>query len=597
MIRLNNVSKYLTILLVLIAWLPAQAQDQNPNLQRELTLEKEYSPSLRDANKINRLPDVKEPEAPQTRVEFSNYTLDYPGSPYFQKIGVINYFPGFADSDKRGYLNAGLSNLLNINGDLGYQILQSATDRLSVFGSHRSSNSRVPYLQNDEKRKMKINDNCLGLDIKHYFKKATLSADAQYTLSSFNYYGFPATDQVMPVFDFILPIYSDNQENNLLKIHTGIRSAETQKLSYRLNFGYTSFKQKQAGFAALPGKTENRMLFDIGLHAQIHATAGIGMDGAVKGYAYRLPEDIKYAFLDENMGNYNYTTGIINPYLTFEGGSWDARLGVKADIQWGGIKNFVPSPDIRFRWRPSDPVLLYLTAEGGIKDNSAYTMYYENRYVDPLYRVYDSKSPFDGSLGIVFSPVGDVSVDVFAGYKWVNDEHFYFAEPYDTDVSDADNLGQKILPQYAAAKTFKLGGSVKYQYQNLFDLSLKLVYNQWNITKISEEINTNPFSEQKPVAWNKPVFTGDGNMGFKIPSLPFRVDLAYHLETGRKALQGVETVSMKDIHDLSAAATFTISKSLSVFAKANNLLFQKYDFWQGYPAQGFNIMGGISWKF
>jgi len=580
--------KYLYLFLFLIFLLPVQAQDTNPDLQRELTIEKEYTPELHDADKINRLPEVKEPEAPKTKVEFSDYTLDYLISPYFQKLGVTNYFPDFATSNKRGYLTAGVSTLLNIDGDVGYQILQSATNRLSIFGSHRSSNSNVTHIERDEKRRMKINDNVLGVDFSHRFKKAILSVDAGYTYSAFNYYGFPAIPQIDPEAEklpqsFLLP----RQINNLLKMGVGIASAEGQKLNYRLNAGYTLLKRKHQQYDL--GRPESRILLDGDIHTRINATIGVGFAGGIKDYSHEEWS--------------NYTTLNLNPYLTFEGDKWDARLGVKAGIQAGDVKNFVLSPDIRFHWRPTDPILFYLNVDGGIKDNSFYTIFYENRYVDPYYRVRDSKSPFDGTLGIVFSPLIGLSIDLFTGYKWVKNEHFYYVDTHFVNyllfepTRERSIVRQNIVPIYANAEVFKLGGLVKYHYKNVFDLSLKLVYNQWDVTKI-DKINFYLFSE--PIAWNKPIFTGDGNMGFKIPSIPLRVDLAYHLETGRKALSlwwSPEIVSMKDIHDVSLAATYTINKSLSVYAKANNLLFQKYDLWYGYPAQGFNVMAGVNWKF
>ena len=431
---------------------------------------------------------------------------------------------------------------------------------------------------------MKINDNLLGLDFNHRFEKAVLLADAQYTYSAFNYYGLPATYQTEPEFDLIPPSYPD-QVNNLLKIHTGIVSHENQKINYRLNVGYTLFKQKYADFINSIGRTENRILFDASLSKHINATTCIGMNGAMKIYSHHIPTGKEF------VGDGNYVSFSANPYITFEGDTWDAHLGVKADIQFksSNTKSFIPAPDIRFHWRPVSPILLYLTAEGGIKDNSNYTIFYENRYVDPHYRIIDSKSPFDGTLGIVFSPVIGLSIDLFTGYKWVMDEYFYYAYAYGDLFS-----GQKTLPQENDANLFKAGGVIKYRYQDLFDLNLKLVYNHWTVTSF-EKINME-WNEQG--AWNKPVFTGDWNMGLKIPDFPLRMDLTYHLETGRKALlYGIEAVSMKDIHHVNFATTYTLNKSLSVFAKANNLLFQKYDFWQGYPAQGFNTMIGVNYKF
>ncbi|MDR2805899.1 MAG: hypothetical protein LBB85_09755 [Dysgonamonadaceae bacterium] len=589
-----------TLFVVATISFSGQAQEKNPDLQRELTLEKEYSPHLRDANKLNSLPEIKEPEAPKTKVEFSNYTLDYPLSPYFQKLGVINYFPGFADSDQRGYLTGGLGTLFNIDGDAGYQILQSETNRLSIFASHRSSNGNVSYLQKDDvKRKMKINDNWLGVDFLHRFKKAALSADAQYTYSAFNYYGFP------PPFLFFMYLEEDNlpeynfsvnQVNNLMKTHLGLTSAENEGLNYRLNLTHTLLEHRRADIIELTGKTENRILLDVDLYAHINATTGIGTDIAVKTYFYHMPDDLR-RISNDFLGNHDYTTIILDPYLTLEGDTWNARLGIKENIQLGGIKKFLLAPDIRFYWRPSDPVLLYLTVDGGIKDNSDYNIYYENRYLNPQYRIYDSRSPLDAKLGLTFSPVNAWSVNLFSAYQWVKKEHFYFNEWYfNFPVSESSATGQKMLPQYADAQVFQLGGSMKYHYQDQWDLGLKVVYNQWKVTKFSDKINTNSFSEL--IAWNQPVFTGDWNVGYKITAIPLRMDLNYHLETGRKAVDmGSTTIQMKNIHDVNVAATYTIHKDLSVFGKINNLLFQKYDLWYGYPAQGFNIMLGANLKF
>jgi outer membrane cobalamin receptor len=54
---------------------------------------------------------------------------------------------------------------------------------------------------------------------------------------------------------------------------------------------------------------------------------------------------------------------------------------------------------------------------------------------------------------------------------------------------------------------------------------------------------------------------------------------------------------MDNINDLNLGAHYNINESFSIQLKANNLLLQKYDIWYGYPAQGFNVMGGFTFKF
>jgi hypothetical protein len=601
-------SRYSIIVLALLfaCLLPLQAQDKNPDLQRELTIEKEYSPSLNDAHKLNRLPEVKEPDAPDTKVEFSNYTLDYLTSPHFRRLETVDYLTGFADSDKRGYLTAGFGTLLDVDIDAGYQILRSETDRLSVFASHRSSNSRVSYLQYDSvKGRMKFNDNLVGMDFRHRFQRAVLSADAQYTRSAFNYYGFPfeysfdagMTEEGAPEVEYAL---SFNQVNSLMKTHLGLVAVEGQDLDYRFHLTHTLLKHKLSDVVEVGGKTENRILLDGGLYTHINAITGIGLDASIKTYFYRLPHDPRNG---GDNGNSNYLTATLNPHLTFEGDTWDARLGVKGHVQLFGVKKFLPSPDIRFRWRPVDPVMVYLTADGGIKDNSAYNIYYENRYLNPTYRILDSKSLLDATLGISFSPMDALGINLFSGYRWVDDEHFYSNEWIYSfltkEVTRLAEAGHKMLPVYADARVFQLGGSVQYHYRDRFNLSLKLVYDRWTITGTPREIDNTLLTEN--IAPNKPVFSGDWDMGYRISTLPLRIHLNYHLETGRKAVgtgfMEPTVLPMKDIHDVSATATWTFDDSLSVFAKVNNLLFQNYDLWYRHPAQGFNIMLGANLKF
>jgi hypothetical protein len=472
----------------------------------------------------------------------------------------------------------------------------------------------VTYLQTDEKQTMKINDNLLGIDYNHAFEKAKLTADAQYTYSGFNYYGLPILNTDYYHYA-VHPDYrssAQNQVNNLFRIHSGIASEDNDEITYKVNLAYTLFKQKHGNFDTDKGRTENRLMADVNLHAHFNSTAGIGIAGSVKNYSYTVPFD--QAIIDKletRLGNRDYTTFSVNPYFTLEGDNWNARLGVSANAQMGGIKKFMVAPDVRFNWYPAEQFLFYLSAEGGIKDNSNYNLYYENRYINPKYRVYDSKSPLDGTVGIDFSPASNWSIGLFTGYKWVQDEHFYLNNGSIT--SDFTSLGyftwihSKIIPQYAEAQTLKVGGSIKYTYQDIFNFSLKGSYYHWNIEKLSDEIavryydpmGEDLFDNMDLKAWNKPAFVGDLNLGYKIPVVPFHLDLTYHLETGRKNVSiniwGEE--SMKNIHDVSFAGTYTLNETIAVFAKANNLLFQKYDLWYGYPAQNFNIMGGINVKF
>jgi hypothetical protein len=595
------------------------AKKDTTGLNRVLNLEKEYNPTLQDASKISQLPEIKEPEVPKSKVEFSNYTLPYSISPYINLINPNAYLTNPATSQQKGYLNFGLGTLLNINGDAGYQLLNTKEDYLSVFASHRSSNSKAHYLQKDsyayKNQKMKINDNLIGANYNHTFEGVTLFTDAQYTYSGFNYYGAPVRELFSEDINLINSEQVPTQTNHLFGIHAGVKSVDNTDIEYKANVGYRLFKENNKIFTEKQkGRTENQLLADADFHTYFNSIAGVGVGGYLINYSYNTPDEwkyySKYNVLEEDNNNHDYTTLSLNPYFTFERDNWKARVGATVNGQFGGVKEFILAPDIRFDWHPfQDKLLIYLSAVGGIQDNSNYSLFHENRYVYPIYRVKDSRSPFDGTVGIQYLVIPNLSLEAFTGFKLTKDEHFFspFSEMHSID--DILTAHQWMVPSYEKTQTIKVGGAIKYAYQDLVDVRLKASYYKWKFFDYG--------MDEKYVdleLGQKPTFESDFSIGVKpIPQL--KLDLRYHLETGRKAevftyfYKGVtptstsvsvfsgSTQKMKDIHDLSLTGTYTINKTISVYLTVNNLLFQKYDIWYGYPAQNFNIMGGINVKF
>ena len=51
------------------------------------------------------------------------------------------------------------------------------------------------------------------------------------------------------------------------------------------------------------------------------------------------------------------------------------------------------------------------------------------------------------------------------------------------------------------------------------------------------------------------------------------------------------------INDLHIGASYNVFKGVSVYAQVHNLLNKKYQYYLGYPAEGFNFLGGLSFRF
>ncbi len=590
----------LIILAAVCLTMPILAQNtkqDSTSLKRELTLEKEYAPTIRDAAKVGTLPELKEPDAPKTKVEFAKFSVPYEIAPQLTTLPAGSFFTDIPYSKKRGYLKAGVGSFIDIDGDLGYQILNTEQDRLSIFGSHRSSSGNVTYLQDDEKQKMKINDNLLGVGYLHDFGGIRLNADMKYTHSAFNYYGY-----TMPYYTYYsqMPEYTINKDinqvNNIFDIGAGIINDRPNDLNYSFNLSNTSFKQKYLFTDDLDGVKENRFMAGWDVHKGFNTNMNIGFGGYLKNYKMTVPDTVSF------VNYHDYSNVLLNPYFGVEGDNWDLKLGVKVNMLLiSGLDNENNiAPDIRFNFRPMEKLNLYVAAEGGVTDNGGSSMFQENRYLMPGIRVSDSRTPFDGKIGIQGSPAGNFGFDVFAGYKITNDEHFFltsYIPVVDYFTKKTLLLGGMINPAYYDAKVFSLGGNIKYNYQDQFEFALKACYYNW---KVSGDLNYEDVATQRTYPnepWNKPNFVTELTASYQIPQLPLRLDAVYHLETGRKTI-GVDGVeNMKNINNLGVSGTYIFNETFSIFAKTNNLLFQKYDLFYGYPAQNFSIMGGLSILF
>ena len=588
--KTNKSTKVLCVIAMLGCASGIMAQEEvnkeEKNLNREMTLEREYDPSVQDANKVNTLPAVKEPTVKKRAIDYAVFAV--PTEPEKQ-ISVLPSGKIMADMDynkRRGYLNLAAGMNLNINGDFGYHILSTEKDNLNVYLSHRSTNGNINYIQIDDKVKAKLNDNLGGLNYKHKFEKAVFNIGAKYGYSGFNYYGLPVTGNLEEAgTNLDLADRTTNQVNQTIGANIGIESEDEEApFGYMVDFDYINFSHKYGADAKSDGPTENTFELKFNLFAPFGGNQRIGLAGLAEYFSYNLPERCSFE---------NHAEVILNPYYTIEGDIWNLKLGAKAMIVTGENSKFAASPHIAFDVEVADKTVFYLKADGKLYSNSMYETALVNRYVNPTEELMPSRNWLDANLGIKSGVVPGFWFDVFAGYKITSSDVLYLP----SRVFEQDGFGN-----FAEAmsdintKRFFAGVNLKYNYQKLFEINLKGVYNNWKANYGDSWIGGEANAELDRV-WGKP--TAEINAGVTVrPIDKLAVDVNYYLATGRYTqLGGYEEVNLNNINELNIRGMYNINKTFSVNVQLNNVLFQKYDIYYGYPAQGFNLMGGINVNF
>ncbi|MDR1884143.1 MAG: hypothetical protein LBR26_15390 [Prevotella sp.] len=590
-----------------VASLAAAAQ-KDSTLIRQVLLERDYNPTLQGASKVNTQPSIYSPVIKAGELKFVSTV---------PRITLINNKLGSAEpgdtrtgvdySRKRGYLVLGAGNNSNLEGALGYRIVNGERDRLDIFATHGSTGANVDYVDAGDyamdKAKAKYSASKVDLKYRHVFDLSVLCFDASFYNTSCNYYGNP----FIPVASATDPIDRDSHRTvNVVNIGAGIGSGDNNQgiLKYRGGVRYRNFGSKYGIYTS--GKWPKGGQLD--LNADFYT--GFGSDKSI---------GVKGSIMNQSFGNKNesfnedafhsFTNITATPYLKFQGSNWEADLGINVSGMFDTGTRFMFSPDIKAAVHVNDVNTFYGEATGGVNNNTFLDILQENRYVNPVARVEYSKTLFDARLGFKSGVIGGFEIDVFAGYKKVNKDHLYLTESlynpsggaaYPSYVQMFGNVG---TPLYADVGTGHAGGLLKTNLVPYTGLSARVMayfydvkYVDGNVTLIDKDF----YSEKR--AWGRPAFTVELNADIK-PVDKMTFSLNYLYAGGRKTIYRHymapvwEAVKMKDINELNFRGEYQVTDWFSVNARVNNLLFRKYELQYGYPLQGFNILGGLSFKF
>lgn len=570
----------------------AQTATKDTTLNRQVSVEREYTPVIQDAFKINTMPAIEESAKPNTNVP---YVTDIPQvelSAYpIKDMGSGDAATGIDFSKKRGYFIFGVGHNINLDGRLGYRVVDADNDRLDIFASHNSANSDVDYLDQGylfKSIKAKYSDSYLKAKYQHSFEPSVLYLNASYLNSMYNYYGNSFFNSSLSI-----PYpYSDKQQNvNVFGGEAGIKSKELDDISYFADFKFHHFTNKYGPYEESKGTNGN----------MIEGSAGVGTT-----FDSDKKVDIGFGFFNQSYGKilfsdfapeafHDLSVLKADAHFGFEGGSWNVLLGAKLNYAIDVKNKFVIAPDIRASIRFADRNSVYAIVTGGINENNFLQTLLENRYANPATRVGYSSTLYDATLGFRIGALDGFEFDIFGKYKYTKDDHLYL---YGSGNTAYRSWGNYSASAYANVGEGSVGGQIKTQLIPYTDLTLRAQAYHYDVKYVNDrydEDNTALLADKKK-AWGKPAFTVDLNADVK-PVDKLLLTLNYIYKGGRKTYFRDQTVNMKDVNELNFRGEYQFLDWLSANLTFNNLLNQKYETFYGYTHQGFNVMGGLSLKF
>lgn len=579
--------KYIVIAVLLLST-GVFAQQQDSLLRRQMELERDFNPTLQDANKITSLPELAQPIIKKANTNYSTWAgrTTPPLEIALPRPGTIMTEIPF--STKKGYLMLNGGNYANINGALGYRFLETDKNSLNFSFLHNSTNGSIQYLQEGtepNKNNAYLMDNFGQLKYNHLFDAFKLNLHASYLHSMFNYYG--NTFGNLRVYD------NEKQRVGVANFNLGVESNESDILTYRGYLDFKNFSSKFGEQLTSEGVKGNQIDAMVGLAKPFQGgDSKIGIDGKLFG-----------AFYDRNTRNNlhakNYLLTNAAPYVSFEGVNWMAKLGVDVLFQLAGKTRVRVAPNVNLEWSITENSSLYADIKGGFANNTYLDMLNESRYISPgaAVSVKPSFSIVDIEAGAKIGEVNGFRFDIFGGFKKTDDEHFLIISQ---SMLEQLGLGYSwryknyLMPIYGNLSHSHVGAMIQTNSWSPLDIAVRVKKNFYTIKDIMVLYNNMNISEPKP--YNKPGVEADIRATFEAMS-NLKFMLNYYFAGDRWSYFDGANVKMSNINDLSLGAVYDISPSFSINLKAHNLLFQQYDIWYGHPAQDFNVMGGFTFKF
>ena len=561
------------------------ASATDTTIKRNIEVVRDYTPVIKEAGKINTMPEIKDVNTKKIEVDYKVWTSTY--KPKTDIIPSLDYALASQEENKysrEGFLRLGGGNYKSFLGELYTPIYNSDVALFDFYLKHNSSFGNVTLkkdnydvLSNDVLSKGLYNDNKARISFLRSIRIREISAFGEFGYNRFNYYGLNSDmisfseqnkDKEEPEYK------NDDQKNSHLTAALNFRFRSKDYIEQWKYDLQTNWRLLKTHFDV----AENTIFTDLAASYRMQESI-LSLKFQMYNVFVSTPENGSIDFSKAQNFN-NFTVLKFNPYYSFISEVGRLNLGLKASFGINQGKNTAFSPDITGQVRVIDNIwYVYAGVTGDYKVNTLRSLANENIYLSPDARPEDTYIPLDIYLGTKLNIGKSVNTDIHIGYKIINNQYFY--------VNKSDSTGMKNTFDVVYDKNvgqFNCGAAVNYNFREKVDFSFKIGYNKWSLEKQKE-------------AWMLPA----AQIGLGVSYVPtdfLRFNINYDLEAGRKAKLGKDSsVDLKNFNDISLGANYKLMSFLDVFARFNNILNQRSEFWYGYPSQGFNFLLGLTLTF
>lgn len=529
---------------------PNTPPKDNSNLSEEIVVTTAYKPVLADAVKIRRNPDLENTVPFKAPLNYKALDKTLQQNNEIRELPAMT-IPRETDPDiLNSYVKLGLGNLKTTYGEL---YIDNGRDEALQVGGYLKH-----ILQNGSLYQQKAGRDETGIFGKTIGEESTLSGRINYGYRSNYFYGF---DQLNPP----AALRVDKQHFSTLsgeaEIAKNYKDEEEQFIYSAKVSGYT--------FSNAFSAKENNVV----LSGYINQTVNQFYAGISGKIDFNTVKDISYSF------NNNIISA--NPYLKFQGEKYKIDAGINIVNEFGQTTRFhiFPAARLEFQVIPKY-VRLFAEARGDVNKSSIRDFSETNPFLGQNINIQNSIDQLDLSVGLkgMLAPGFGFKASIYRNSVknmplFVNDFDF-----------TKGNNRFAVIYDGGSARINGFNGELDYKPADELDIFGRIELKDYQLA-----------TEAQP--WNLPKFTLTAGTTIHISDLiSVNGSLVFRGNT-QDRVSATQTVNIKSFADISGGIEYKATKRLSVFGQVNNLLNNNYQTWLYYPNYGFNIFGGVGYKF
>ncbi len=552
------------------------AQD---TINRQVTVEREFQPVIKNAKKLSVNPVRVEADIPAEKVSYSTYSEPLPAVTGIQPLA--GSATRFAPPEiSRGWLEGNVGHN-NTYLDFIYRLRDKKEVGLDLYAKHDAHWGRNT-----------LETSKVGMD----FKKSFTPLDVYFTVEGQNRYYSRYGRYYDGHNGLTIDKMKDLQPQDwqaLWDVHTniGIRSASSQQVQYCVQTGYHTLivpsvvaEHRVQSYAMVEWQTDHH-----------HA----GMKAHVRNAFMTLDKDSMH--LDP--ASYNNRHGIrINPYYEYISERVRVHAGANLDMNIGRGQfltqtenlSFAPSPDVKVEYRiiPSW-LMVWAEAKGSFGYGMLVDYYDFNRYLGVENGIQSHHvcgyTPVDAGLGFRIKPCAGLLLDIHARYAYRMNQKTILAPDTLTLWTQA---GTNLAYLYGNWQQWSVGGEITYHYQDIVHILASGYYYKW----IQQSLENKDYAYNPAAAYDHP----DWDAHLRIDA---NIDRKWSLysdnifEGARTALTTAGDVKLKPTIDLRLGVQYAVNRWLKCYLQLNNYLNRHHDIYYGYQSQGINGQIGVRWEY